>query len=92
MRRYNVLPCYRMITLISTENQREFIRQFVSVHFFSFLTRKNRYGVLGRANRRTGSSINGARRGAGSHNNLLVRSSKSSLVRGGHHGRNCFRR
>ena len=28
---YNVLPSYGMITLILTENQREFIRQFVLV-------------------------------------------------------------
>ena len=28
---YNVLPCYGMLTLILTENQREFIRQFVLV-------------------------------------------------------------
>ena len=68
----------RMITLILTENQREFIRQFVLVFI---LDSKNRYGVLGRANGRTGSSINGARRGRESHNILLMGSSKSSLVR-----------
>ena len=82
MRRYNVLPCYRMMTLILTENQRKFIRQFVFVFILDLKEQiQIQIGVLRRANGRTGSSINGARRGTESHNILLMGSSKSSLAR-----------